>query len=268
MATTRSPSHPGAMMFRPVRGCVLLVLSFAALLHAQEAPLLTVLPASEQTRQYELRADLQMIRKNYWQALDLYQEALKFSRDNPVLLNKIGIAYHQLARLKDAKKYYKRATKADPDYAEAWNNLGTVSYADKNFKDAIKKYRRALKLSPARASIHSNLGAALFARKKYDDAMEEFRLAVLLNPNVFQERSLFGILMQDFSVEDRGRFHFLLAKSFATIGNIEQALFYLRHSLEEGVPAAEAQSDPAFFLLSEDRRFQTLFQQPPATLQP
>lgn len=255
-------------MVRRVRGCALLILAAAVLLSAQQAPLLTVLPASEQTRQFELRADLQMIRKNYWQALDLYQEALKFSPDNPVVLNKIGIAYHQLARLKDAKKYYKRAAKANPDYAEAWNNLGTVNYADKDFKGAIKQYRRALKLSPARASIHSNLGAALFARKKYDDAMEEFRLALLLNPNVFQERSLFGILMQDFSVEDRGRFHFLLAKSFANIGNMDQALFYLRRSLEEGVPAAEAQADPAFYLLSEDQRFQALFQQPPATLQP
>jgi len=247
--------------------CLLLLLGSAAL-SAQQAPLLTVLPAEEQARQLELRADLQMIRKNYWQAIDFYQQALLYSRQDAVLLNKIGIAYHQLSRLKDAKKHYERATKAAPDYAQAWNNLGAVEYGRKKYKNAIKHYRRALKYSPAQAAIHGNLGAALFARKQYVEATEEFRLALLLNPEIFQQRNLFGILMQDFSVDDRGRFHFLLAKSFASIGNVQQALAYLRRCLEEGMPAEEARADPAFMILSEDRRFQALFAAPPQPLQP
>jgi tetratricopeptide (TPR) repeat protein len=248
--------------------CLLLVLGSAPLLAAQKAPLLTVLPTEEQARQLELRADLQMIRKNYWQAIEFYDEALSSQPQNAVLLNKIGIAYHQLARLKDAKKHYQRATKMAPEYAQAWNNLGAAEYGRKKYKNAIKHYRRALKYSPAQAAIHGNLGAALFARKKQEEAMEEFRLALLLNPDIFRQRNLFGIIMQDYTVEDRGRFHFLLAKSFASLGNVEQALAYLRRCIEEGVPLEEAQADPAFMILSEDRRFQALFASPPRTLEP
>jgi tetratricopeptide (TPR) repeat protein len=221
--------------------CSLTLLLVAAPLLAQKAPLLTVLPAEEQARQLELRADLQMIRKNYWQAIDYYQEALAHQPQDPVLLNKVGIAYHQLSRLKDAKKHYQRAARLAPEYAQAWNNLGAVEYGRKKYKNAIKHYRRAL---------------------------EEFRTALLLNPKVFQQRNLFGILMQDFTVEDRGRFHFLLAKSFASLGNVQQALAYLRRCIEEGIPPEEAQADPAFMILSEDRRFQALFESPPRPLEP
>lgn len=248
--------------------CLLLAVGSAANLAAQEAPLLTVLPRQELARQLELRGDLQMIRKNYWQAVDLYQEAFRLTPNNSVLLNKTGIAYHQLSQLKDAKKYYERATKLDKTYAQAWNNLGAVHYARKDYKKAIRYYQRALEFSPAQAAIRGNLGAALFARKKYDEALEELRLALLLNPEIFQQRNLFGILMQDYSVEDRARFHFLLAKSFALLGNVESCLFYLRRALEDGFPPQEAQPDPAFFLVSEDRRFRELFAAPPTALKP
>lgn len=248
--------------------CLLALWWSASPLLAQKAPLLTVLPAEEQARQLELRADLQMIRKNYWQAIDYYQEALAHQPQDAVVLNKVGIAYHQLSRLKDARKYYQRAARLAPDYAQAWNNLGAVEYGRKKYKNAIKHYRRALEHSPAQAAIHGNLGAALFARKQYGEASEEFRTALLLNPEVFQQRNLFGIIMQDYSVEDRARFHFLLAKSFASLGHVEQALAYLRRCIEEGIPPEEAQADPAFMILSEDRRFQALFESPPRPLQP
>lgn len=255
------------MFPRLLVGFLLAVVSVSSL-GAQEAPFLTVLPAEEEARQLELRGDLQMIRKNYWQAVDLYQEALRFSPQQRVLLNKLGIAYHQLSRLGDAKKYYERATKADKRYAQAWNNLGAVHYGRKDYKKAIRYYRRALEYRPAQAAIRGNLGAAFFARKKYEEAMEQFRLALLLDPEIFQQRNLFGILMQDYSVQDRARFHFLLAKSFASLGNVEKCLLYLRHALEEGFPLEEAQADPAFFLVSEDTRFQALFQTPPAVIEP
>ena len=47
----------------------------------------------------------------------------------PVIVNKIGIAYHQMMNLDLARKHYERAVKLDPKYSEAINNLGTVYYA-------------------------------------------------------------------------------------------------------------------------------------------
>lgn len=245
---------------------VAVVLAILGAAQAQEAPLLTVLPRDEQLRQLELRADLHMIRKRYPEAIDAYQQALRLQPRHPALLNKLGIAYHQLVRLGEAKKQYERATKADPTYAYAWNNLGTIHYAKKSYRRAIRHYRRALELSPAQAAFHSNLGTALFARKQYDQALEEFRLALLLDPEVFQQRSPFGVALKDYSVEDRARFNFMVAKSFAALGYAEQCLLFLRHALEQGWPAIEVQGDPTFAGLRDDARFQALFTEKPPLL--
>lgn len=241
------------------------VLLAAPFLSAQEAPYLTVLPRQEQVRQLELRGDLGMIRKRYLEAIDYYTRAVDLDPENPVLLNKLGIAYHQLLRLDDAQEFYERATEAEEDYANAWNNLGAVRYAQEDYGAAIRYYRRALRLDPARAAIRSNLGTAYFAREEYDDAFQQYRLALLLDAEVFEHHSLFGVLMQDTAVKDRARFYFLVAKSFASLGYVEKCVRYLRRALENGFPPEEALNDPGFAAVAADPRFQAVFAQPPAT---
>src|SRR5437879_4621136 len=61
----------------------------------------------------EMRADIMMARKMYREAIDFY---LQSPQDSAVILNKIGIAHHQLTELGLAKKYYERASKLKPDY--------------------------------------------------------------------------------------------------------------------------------------------------------
>ena len=111
----------------------------------------------------EMRGDILVARKMYREAIDTYKEAPQ----SAVILNKIGIAYHQLMDLDAARKYYEKSLKMNPQYAEAINNLGTIHYAKKNFRRAVSQYKKALKYSPDSASIYSNLGTAYFARKDY-----------------------------------------------------------------------------------------------------
>ncbi len=248
-----------------------LVLLAAVAAAAQQAPLLTVLPREEQARRWEQRADLRMVQKRYLEAIDLYQRALALQPRDPILLNKMGIAHQWLsgidpANFKKARNFYESATRADPNYPHAWNNLGTLYYSRKDYKKAIGCYQRALKMAPAQPAFHSNLGTALFARKRYAEAFEEYRVALLLDPEVFERRSLFGVILQEQSVEDRARYHFMLAKGFASLGYVEKSLAYLRRALEDGFSVAEAQGDPAFALLRDDPRFQTLFAERPPVI--
>jgi len=180
---------------------------------------------------HEQRGDIFMARKMYREAVDVYREG---PRASAILANKIGIAYHQLASLNQAKRQYEQAARLDPKYAEAINNLGTVFYAQKNYRKAISQYKKALVLNPGSASIHSNLGTAYFARKKYQDALDEYQRALELDPEVFEHRNSHGVLLQERSVEERAKFHYYLAKTYAKSGNSERALLYMRKSIEEG----------------------------------
>ncbi len=193
---------------------------------------------------FEQRGDIFMARKMYREAVEAYQQG---PPQSAILANKIGIAYHQLTFLPQARKQYERAQKLDANYAEAINNLGTVYYAQKSYRKAVSQYKKALKLTPQSASIHSNLGTAYFARKKYKEAFEEYQTALSLDPEVFEHRNSHGVLLQERSVEERAKFHFYLAKTYAKSGQTERALLYIRKAIEEGFKERSKFADDSDF---------------------
>jgi len=193
-------------------------------------------------------ADLLMARKDYHEAALSYRKLLDTNPKNAVYWNKLGIALHQQTELSSALKAYQYAVKVDPKYADAQNNIGTIWYQRKKYGKAIRSYQRAIKLKGDMAVLYSNLGYAYFGDKKYTDSIAAFRQALAIDPQVMEHASSrAGSLLQDRSVTDRGRFYFLLAKSFAESGNFERSLSYLRKAKEEGYGAMnDVKTDPAF----------------------
>jgi tetratricopeptide (TPR) repeat protein len=212
----------------------------------------------------ETKGDILMARKMYREAAETYLEG---PADSAVLANKTGIAYHQMLSFEMAKKYYDRALKLKPDYPEAINNLGTVYYAKKNFRRAITYYRRALRLQPKSASILSNLGTAQFARKRYKEALESYQQALAIDPEVFEHRNANGVLLQERSVQERAKFHYYLAKTYAKAGNFDRALIYMRKALEEGFKERDKfREDPEFGKMQELPEFKELIASEPRVL--
>ncbi len=211
---------------------------------AESGPVIVVRPELSD----EKTADLYMARKEYREAANLYKRLSDQEPRNPVYLNKLGIALHQQTALGAALKYYQRAAKVDPLYADAENNIGTIWYQRKKYGRAIKAYQKAIAVRSDMAVLYSNLGYAYFADKKYAEAITSFRQALAIDPQLFEHgSSRTGSLLQDRSVSDRGRFYFLLAKSFAQAGNVDRCLLYLRKAKEEGYKSlSEVKSDPAF----------------------
>jgi Tfp pilus assembly protein PilF len=200
------------------------ILLIGAAAFAQDKPVLSI----------ETRGDIYMARKMYREAIDTFREG---SPKDPVLLNKIGIAYHQMMQLDNARKSYERALKVKPDYVEVMNNLGTIYYSRKSFRRAISWYNKALKKSgedPKSASIYMNLGTAYFARKQYDKATQAYQTAMKIDPDVFERHGNVGVILEERSVEEKAKYHFYLAKLYAKDGRNDLALQYLRKSLEEG----------------------------------
>ena len=215
----------------------------------------------------ERKGDVQMARKLYREAIDSYGSLVRKEPNNWVAWNKMGIAHHQLLQLGAARNFYERSVRINKNYAEAINNLGTIYYAQKNYKKAIRMYEKALEISPNSASIYSNLGTAYFARKKDTEAFAAYRKALELDPEVFEHRSSYGVLLQERSVEDRARYHFFLAQAYASSGNLEKSIEYLRKALEEGFKETKKiYEDPAFAELVKTAPFTELMSNPPAVL--
>lgn len=204
----------------------------------------------------EMRGDIFMAKKMYREAIETYKSG---PADSAVLANKTGIAYHQLLDLDNARKWYDRAVKLKPDYAEAINNLGTIYYARKSYRRSITQYKKALRITPQSASILSNLGTSYFARKNYELASETFQQALKLDPEVFEHRSSMGILLQERTVEERAKYHYYLAKTYARAGDVEHTLIYIRKSLEEGFKEREKfNKDPEFAILRDNQEFKDI----------
>ena len=192
-------------------------------------------------------ADIQMARKEYREAAFSYKKLADQNPTNPVYWNKLGIALHQQSELSGALKFYQQAVKVNPKYADAQNNIGTIWYQRKKYGKAVRAYERAIKLRSDMAVLYSNLGYAYFGEKKYEESIASFRHALALDPQLFEHSSHGGSLLQDRSVSDRGRFYFLLAKSFAEAGNFERSLVYLRKAKEEGFASMnDVKTDPSF----------------------
>jgi tetratricopeptide (TPR) repeat protein len=192
-------------------------------------------------------ADILMARKEYREAAFSYKKLADQNPTNPVYWNKLGIALHQQSELSGALKFYQHAVKVNPKYADAQNNIGTIWYQRKKYGKAVRAYERAIKLRSDMAVLYSNLGYAYFGEKKYEESIASFRHALALDPQLFEHSSHGGSLLQDRSVSDRGRFYFLLAKSFAEAGNFERSLVYLRKAKEEGFASMnDVKTDPSF----------------------
>jgi len=210
----------------------------------------------------EGRADLQMARKEYAEAAKTYKQLVVQAPKNPVYLNKLGIAYHQQTMLSVAQRFYEKAAKADPQYADVLNNIGTVYYQRRKYGKAVRYYRKALQMRETMPAVYCNLGYAYFSEKHYVEAMDAFQRAVQLDPAVFDHSSRTGSILQDRSlVGERGMFNFLLAKSYAQMGNAERCAHYLRKARDEGYSSiAKVKDDPAFAAVLRDPGVQEALQ--------
>jgi len=196
----------------------------------------------------ELKGDVFMARKEFSEAAGAYEAILQGEPKNAQLLNKVAIAYQELGNLNRCERYYRKSIKADKNFASPINNLGTVEYEKKHYSKAILLYKKALVLKMETSTIYSNLGYAYFADKKFEQSINAFGQALKLDPAVLDHNpGRIGSTVQDRSVDDRAKFYFLLAKSFAEAGNFERSLVYLRKAKDEGYKSMkDVQTDPAF----------------------
>ncbi len=200
----------------------------------------------------ELQGDLLAARQHYLDAIAAYKEA---PQNSAIVANKIGVAYHHMFDLTDARQYYERAIKLDPHYAQAVNNLGAIYHAEKNYRQAEKLYRRAIKLDPKSPLFYSNLGTAYFFQGNLKKGTEAYRQAFALDPDVFEHTSASKVEELS-SSKDLAAVNYALAKTYAQAGMTDRALTYLRKALGEGFnDRKKLMTDPELASLRETPEF-------------
>jgi len=235
---------------------VLAVLAFAAIPGAsaqQSQPDTGPRPVLSPRDTLVERASIFMAEKRYDAAIQTYQELLKSEPKSAVFLNMTGIAYLNLSKMDDAKKYFERSSKADKKYLSAVNNLGMVWYYQKNYRKAIREYKRASQIDPTQAGPHANMGFAYYNSNKYPESAAEFQKALELDPHVLEHNERVGTMMQDRTVSNHGLFFFTMARVYAEKHDPEHCAEYLRKSLDEGYKdIKKVKTDPAFKEVMKD----------------
>jgi tetratricopeptide (TPR) repeat protein len=223
-------------------------------LHRADPPAPGASPEELEQRGDELREA-----KNYLDAADYYQAALKGAPGGASLFNKIGMCQLMMQRYKEAKKSFERSIKADRNHADAYNNLGVIDYQTHSYNAAIKHYEKAISLKDGAASFYSNMGAAYFGKKQFDKAIQSYSKAVELDPDIFERTSRAGVQAQLSSPDDLAHYNYVLAKLYAKTGAPDRSLHYLKKAMEEGYKDIKnVYKDNEFSTLRKDPRFAEL----------
>ncbi len=182
----------------------------------------------------EKAGDVARGQKDYAQAIQYFQAALRKNSRNSVVYNKLGLVELKTDNLNSARLNFQKAAKQDSKFADAVNNIGAVDYMRKKYGSAEKHFRKAVALDETRATFHVNLGAAWFSEKNMDRAIAEYTRALELDPNAFGEQSKVGVAAQISSPEERAQYSYLLAKIYAKRGDIDNCLHCLKKAKEDG----------------------------------
>jgi hypothetical protein len=95
--------------------------------------------------------------------------------------------------------------------------------------------------------------------------VEEYRAALSLDPNVLAERSQTGTVLQTRGADPQ--YYFYMAKVFASLGRVDDAVRYLRRSFEDGFKDFKRlEEDPDFMKINQYPAFIELMKHRPVPI--
>lgn len=196
-----------------------------------------------------LLALLTLSRSSDWKdGLTLWQDTIKKSPGDYLVLNNMGSTYKELGRYDEAEKLFKMAISAKPDYHAPYFNLSNLYDIYGDSDKALFFILKALELNPDDFKTNINLGNIYRGRKELLNAESAYRRAISIKPDVPEgyynlaifyekEKGLIDEADKLYKTSIQKDRNFI--KSFNNLGNIyikagdfDKALFYFEKSLE------------------------------------
>lgn len=192
-----------------------------------------IVPAEKDFNFYLGQGALSLNTGDYKKAVEQFSQAIALRPDVPKTYNLLGIAYFYQKNYKLAKKELERAVAIDSSFAEAYNNLGSVYFMTGQFEEAEKMLRKALSISTNLVSANYNLGALLLAQSKVEEGTLYLSKGIELDPDYLETHKTFATNISS-PLFNTSEVFFIYAKLFASIGNIEKTVEYLKKAEEAG----------------------------------
>ncbi|MGB8952530.1 MAG: tetratricopeptide repeat protein [Candidatus Aminicenantales bacterium] len=166
-------------------------------------------------------------------AMAQFNLALQINPNSAQAHNLLGIAYFQQDNYVLAEEECRKAIELDPSYASAYNNLGSISMMNKDYDDARTFFEKTIFLAPDSSSAHFSLGTLLIIQGQVEKGEEHLLKGIELDPDFLEKNKAF---IKDFSSPSftSAEVNFTYAKMYASVGNIEKTLFYLKIAKQAG----------------------------------
>jgi tetratricopeptide (TPR) repeat protein len=113
-------------------------------------------------------------KKDYKNAISLYQRASKLQPNWSLALNRIGRAYLNLNDRRNGREYYRQATVAEPDWIMPWLNLGQTCLLMGDPYTAEPAFRKAISIDTTKPQAHYGLAQTLESLGRGCEALGEY----------------------------------------------------------------------------------------------
>jgi tetratricopeptide (TPR) repeat protein len=121
-------------------------------------------------------------RRNYNEAIEIYNEAIKNGIKNALIYHQLGHALFSAGKTDEAIQSFEEAIKIEPNQFMPYEGLGEVYSSKKEFNKAIKYYSEALNIDENKPGIYRDLAVSYIKAGEPDKAIEIFQKAIKVNP--------------------------------------------------------------------------------------
>ncbi|MDZ7372866.1 MAG: tetratricopeptide repeat protein [candidate division KSB1 bacterium] len=119
-------------------------------------------------------------------AVEVAEEGLQHSPNDPKLLTLAGDIYLRTERYDQAISVLEKAVAVEPNNANAIANLARAYHSAGKGEQALETYRRALQSDPENTDLIFNMALLHFSAKRYDQAAECFAKVIEKNPDDYE----------------------------------------------------------------------------------
>ena len=110
---------------------------------------------------------------DYEKAVESFLKVLEEDKNNPNILNNIGLCYAKLAKDDLAIEYFLKALSFNRKSVQTYINLADVYYRNKNIIDAINLLENGVTLMPQEIALKHYLSRFYVEDSRYDLAMDQ-----------------------------------------------------------------------------------------------